>query len=564
MRPSARGCVPLLALLLASGLAGCAAPDRQQSEAAGASQPRVSKRVVAAIMGEPPALHAAFIPGGLNIQTSDVVGKVINAGLTIVDPDNVRRPMLAQEVPTLENGLWRVADDGRMELTWRLRPGATWHDGAPFRAEDLAFSTQVAQDRDLIEFGNAMFQLVDAVEVVDSQTAVIRWKTPYFKADTLLATGILPEHLLGPEYAERKDGFRNLPYWTTEYVGLGPYRIKEWASGSHFLLQAHDGYVLGRPKIDEIEVRFVLDANVLVANLTSGIVEITIGTGLNLEQAVGVRDQWREQGRLFTPTDAWIYIAPQFINPNPAVMTDLRFRRALAHAVDRQAMADEIQYGLVNVAHSNVRPDEPEYREIERFLVRHEFDPRRAEGLLSELGYTRNAEGVQADGTGRRLSLEVRATGSPAIHVKAMQPIADYWQRVGIATDQVIIPVQRLTDLEYRYTFPAVEVNRFPTGAASVDQIHGSRTALPENRFTLSSNRSRYQNAEFDELIDRYLATIPWGPRMEVLGRIVEHISGQLNYIGVFYDVAPTLVSRRLMNVSAPNPTWNIHEWDAR
>ena len=78
------------------------------------------------IMAEPSALHRALIPPGFVVQAGDLADKVVNMGFTILDPNGVRRPMLAETVPTLENGLWRLSPDGRMELTWKIRPGATW------------------------------------------------------------------------------------------------------------------------------------------------------------------------------------------------------------------------------------------------------------------------------------------------------------------------------------------------------------------------------------------------------------------------------------------------------
>jgi len=71
-------------------------------------------------------------------------------------------------------------------------------------------------------------------------------------------------------------------------------------------------------------------------------------------------------------------------------------------------------------------------------------------------------------------------------------------------------------------------------------------------------------NPEFDAMIDRYLSTIPWDQRMFTLGQIVGHISDQLPGMGLFYDVGATLVSNRVENVPAQNPTANLQEWDLR
>ncbi len=564
-----RGREWLAMALLACLLIACApSPAGPRGTGVDPERPRATpKRLVTAIMAEPPALHRSLIPPGYIIQTGDVVDTILNMGLTTVDHQGVRRPVLAETVPTVENGLWRVLPDGQMEVTWKIHPAAAWHDGTPFTADDLVFTATIFQDRDLPEFrASSVFDVIERLEVIDAKTLLTVWKRPFIRADNLFATGAdttaapLPKHMLERTYVENKDAFRQAPYWTTDYVGAGPFRLKEWVQGSHFLLEANDRYVLGRPKIDELEIRFILDANAVIANVLSGTVQATIGTGLNLEQSVEVRDQWRD-GRLDVSFDSWIFAAPQFINPTPAIVTDLRFRRALLHAIDRQAMADTIQAGLVPVAHNYVRPDEPEYQPTEPYVVKYDYDPRRAAQGLEELGFTRGSDGMLVDASGQRLAMEVRATASPAIHAKSLFPVVDYWQRVGVTIEPVVIPVQRLTDVEYRTTHPSFEVVRYRSGAGRVEQLHGSAAPLPTNRFT-GTNRSRYINPEFDALIDNYLATIPWEPRMRALGQVVHHISDQLNVMGLFYDVRPTLIGNRLQNAYVQNPTWNVHEWN--
>jgi peptide/nickel transport system substrate-binding protein len=507
---------------------------------------------------------------GLGVtQAGDVADSVVNMGLTIPDVTGVRRATLAEAVPTVDNGLWKLLPDGGMELTWKIRDGTTWHDGTPLTAEDLAFTTRLLQDKDLPEFRVPAAELIDRVDVVDRNTLSASWKKPFIRADRHFSGGTegfgipVPKHLVERTYLDNKEGFRQLPYWSIEYVGVGPYKLKEWVQGSHLLLDAYDRYVLGRPKIDELEVRFILDANTLAANILSGAVQATMGTGLALEQTLEVRDQWRE-GRMEVAYENWILIYPQFVNPNPPIVTDLRFRRALLMAIDRQAMADVIQASLVPIAHSYVRPDEPEYGPTEPFVVRYDYDPRRAGQMIEELGYAKSPDGVFHDGAGQRLAMEVRASSSPAIHTKSLFPVVDYWQRLGLAIDAVVIPVQRTQDQEYRATHPSFEVIRHPLGPGNVEKLHSVEAPMPYNRF-VGRNRARYMVPEFDALIDTYLSTIPWEPRMQVLGQIVHHISDQLNAMGLFYDLRPTLVSNRLLNVTSPQyPTWNIQDWDVK
>lgn len=554
-------------------LAGCAAAQpAQRTTGAEVDRPNPTpKRIVAAVMVEPNALHRPLIPGAYIIQVGDLADTIVHMSLSTEDERGALRPALAEVVPSLENGAWRLLPDGKMELVWRIRPGAEWHDGAPFTADDLVFTMQICQDPSFPEFrigAGGAFELVERVAAVDPQTIAVTWKAPFIRADRLFATGLegfaepLPRHLLDGALAQSREGFLQLPYWTREYVGLGPYKLREWVEGSHLLLDANSRYVLGRPKIDEMEVRFTTDANTLSANLLAGVVDVTLGTGLSLEQSLEVRDQWREGALEVAAVNFWLVVYPQFVNPNPPVILDVRFRRALLMAIDRQAMADVIQSGLVPIAHSYVRPDEPEYRDVERSVVRYEYDPRRAGQMLEELGYQKGPDGVFVEPSGQRLALEVRATTNPAIHTKTMFPVADYWQRLGVAAEPLVVPVQRASDLEYGATFPGLYVVREPIGPAYLDRFRGAEARLAP-RFQ-GRNISRYQSPELDGLIERYLATIPPAQRVEVMGQIVHHISDQLNAMGLFYDVRTMLVRNGLVNIPAQNSTWNVHEWDLK
>ena len=86
---------------------------------------------------------------------------------------------------------------------------------------------------------------------------------------------------------------------------------------------------------------------------------------------------------------------------------------------------------------------------------------------------------------------------------------------------------------------------------------------MPANRFQ-GQNHSRYMNPEFDRLVDQYLVTLPWEPRMQLMGQIVAHMTDQLNVMGLFYDLRTTLVNNRVQNAGVQVPTWNIHEWELK
>ena len=385
-----------------------------------APQPARFKRVVGAILGDPAIIYRGQkitlpAPAG-----NDELEELVMSGLTGVSGDDAHLvPKLAEIVPSIENGLWVVFPDGRMETTWKLRPNARWHDGTPFTTADLVFTSTVVQDRDLPMFREPIYSSVESVVARDPLTLVVTWKQTQIFADTLFQNGPVqngpfPRHLLESTYLDSKANFTGVPYWGEEFVGTGPFKLREWVRGSHAVLSANDDYVLGRPKIDELVVKFIPDTNALIANILAGEVELTIGRTLLLDQALQVRDQWAD-GRMDISFKSWLVASPQLITPSPPVIGDARFRKALMYAMDRNQLSESFQGGLVPVADSYLQPNQPQYREIEDRIIRYEYDPRRAAQIIQDLGYAKGPDDMFRDGGGQPLAVEIRGSGVDGI-----------------------------------------------------------------------------------------------------------------------------------------------------
>jgi peptide/nickel transport system substrate-binding protein len=552
-------------------LVGCA-PAAQTPSAGGGearSQPAAGpKRITAAIMGDPAMLSYAVVAAGTGgTRGLAQVELLMHAGTAVKAADGTMRPQLARDVPSLDNGLWKQFPDGRMETTWQLRPEAKWHDGTPVTAGDLLFTVQLGMDKDLPLLRHPAWDSVAGVEATDDRTVTMKWSRPYIEADMMFTQEtmlIFPRHLLEDTYASNKAGLFDLPLWTSEYVGAGPFRVKEFVRNSHMTLTAFDGYVLGRPRVDEIQVRFIIDPNTLIANLLAGEVELTLGRGLNIEQGLQVREQWKI-GRMESSPASWIAHYPQHLTPSPAVLGDVRFRRALIHAIDRQEISDTIQAGLAPIAHGWLEVTRPEYKEVEPSMVKYAYDPRRSAQLIEGLGYQRAADGFYRDGAGQRLSVESRTNGGDDAKEKMLFSSADYWKRAGVDVEVVIVPRQQADDRQYRATYPGFDLVRQPF---ELERLLSSESPLPENNFR-GKNRTRYMNAEYDALTSRYYATIPVRERNAVLGQLLEHITDNVLAIGLVHGPEPSMIANRLLNVAAAlavgsSETWNAHEWDVK
>jgi ABC-type transport system substrate-binding protein len=259
----------------------------------------------------------------------------------------------------------------------------------------------------------------------------------------------------------------------------------------------------------------------------------------------------------------WVVMYPQVLTPSPAIVGDVRLRRGLMHALDRQEMADSLlQPGISSPAHNFLAPGEPEYEAVQPFVTQYDFDPRRAAQVIESLGYSRGGDGNYRDASGQPLTLEIRNRGIE-IGTKAMFAAADYWKRAGIPTETIVVPPQRGQDRQYMSTFPGFLLYHQSTDLPFLKRLVSSQTPLPENDF-VGQNNSRYMSAEFDSLVDRVFSTIPRQERMQVLGATVRHLTDNVLLLGLFYNALPTMVGNRLKHLAADpyGEPWNAHEWD--
>src|SRR5262249_45195349 len=131
-----------IALLILLGSACAPPPPTASGPRESQTQPaRAPKRITAAIRGNPAAIQQRAQPD--TVRGLDALENLSSAGATQVSVDGIRISQLADPVPSLENGLWQLMPDGRMTMTWRIRPNLRWHDGAPLTSDDFVFATMV-------------------------------------------------------------------------------------------------------------------------------------------------------------------------------------------------------------------------------------------------------------------------------------------------------------------------------------------------------------------------------------------------------------------------------------
>jgi peptide/nickel transport system substrate-binding protein len=288
---------------------------------------------------------------------------------------------------------------------------------------------------------------------------------------------------------------------------------------------------------------------------------MTFAQAIGLDQAMAVRERW-PTGQVQLELNGWTVVYPQFVDTNPSIITNVQFRRALFHAINREQLAEELMGGLVTKADNVFSPGTAEYEATQASSVPYEYDPRRASQMIETLGYTRGADTQFRDVGGQPLDLEVRAYLQREIAVKASLAVVDSWKAIGVGAESLVRPAQAASNRQEQATFPGFLVVRQGNGLSSAVRLHSREARLPATNYT-GDNNGRYLNAEIDALIDRYQTTIRWTERMQIAGQIVRHMGDQLPLMPLFYDASPVLMANHVL-IQDPHNAWNAHEWDVR
>jgi len=323
---SSRRLLPAV-LGLVLGLAACA-PTAPASTPAGEvqpSQPAQAKTLTIALQGEPSSVHP-IMGGEVGGSPAGHVNGALHQRLTTYD--NKGRPMaqVATEVPSIEAGSWVLNQDGTMQTTYRLRPNVVWHDGRPLTAGDVVFAWRVARDPDLPIASRDVAGLISSIDAPDDTTAVFNWSRPYPQANVLseFEMSPLPQHLLEQTYNADKEAFQRLPYWGTEFVGLGPYRLDRWELGSRWVLKAFEQFYGAPAKIGTVILAFIADESATTANMLAGAIDGEI-RGIDFPKVMLVKEEWEKAGRKPLVTVELVgtrVVEAQYRDPRPAAIID--------------------------------------------------------------------------------------------------------------------------------------------------------------------------------------------------------------------------------------------------
>jgi len=328
-------------------------------------------------------------------------------------------PELATEVPTLQNG--GISKDGRT-ITYHLRRGVKWHDGAPFDARDVVFSWHAIMNKKNNVPSTVGFDLITAIDTPDPYTLHVHLKQAWspFVATFFNQSGtpfpVLPAHLLA-----KYPTINQVPY-NAQPVGTGPFVVQRWQRGSKIVFEANPNYWRGAPKLKRIEYEPVPNENTILTLLQSHEIDLEYNaSAANWEQLKDI------PGTLARRTDFNQYGQLAF-NTSAPLLGDVRVRQALWYAIDTKGLIERVSHGVNVVGYT----DQPAFSWAYDPNVQHyPFDPARAKSLLDAAGWKVGADGIRSKG-GTRLSIVIAGVTGSANGNAVDVLVQRYWKDVGV------------------------------------------------------------------------------------------------------------------------------------
>jgi peptide/nickel transport system substrate-binding protein len=512
------------------------------------------------------------------VGTKDQEGsRIFYEPLAAWDPDGNLVPVLAAEIPDIENG--GLAPDG-LSVTWKLKLDVQWHDGAPFTAEDVVFNWEYAADPATAATTIGSYQDI-TVEKIDQSTVRVKFRKPTpFWADPFVGSRgmIVPKHLFDAyKGAASRDAPANL-----KPVGTGPYRFVDFKPGDLVKGERNPSYhEPNRPYFDTIEMKGGGDAvSAARAVIQTGEydyawnlqVEDEILTRLEKTGGVAGRVEIFPGGSIesiqLNSTDPWTEVDGERSSAKTQhpLFSDPAVRQALAMLVDRSSVQAYI-YGRTGIATANF------INNPKRFVspnTKWEFDVAKANQVLEDAGWKRGPDGIRAK-DGKKLKL-VYQTSTNAPRQKTQAIVKQACQKAGIDVElkSITASVYFSSDVANPDTYKKfnADLQMYTTTLEAPDpqnitrQFLTSEIAAKANKWQ-GQNVTRWHSQAYDDAFHAAESELDPVKRAALFIEMNDMVVGDHAIIPVVYrpGVAGMAKNLRATLSGWDNAFWNLKDW---
>jgi peptide/nickel transport system substrate-binding protein len=434
-----------------------------------------------------------------------------------------------------------------MDVTWKLRPGVRWHDGVAHTSADVKFTVDAINKGDWKPESTDGFDRIASVDTPDSLTAVVHYKEVYAPYQMQFFRGTLPKHVLDGRDIDKANDYNRAP------LGTGPYKIAEWRTGEYVVLEKVPGYWRGAeyPKINRLLFRFVANTTTRINQLKSGEVhlvalvswdkvrELKAVSSLRLNQVLGNGyEHVTLNERHFPP------------------FADVRVRRALAHAIDRDLLVKTILDSLVTVVNGPIQPLSWAY---EPNVRTYDFSPEKARAILDSAGWKPGPDGIRVK-DGKPLAFTLITQAGFAIRENISQALQRQFKDVGVNASVKLIDGTAISSVWFAGDFDAM-LHWWQSGAdPEITLFFAADRTPPAGR-----NINYFKDDSLTAILYASDRTVDHAKRTELLKRAQQRVAELVPELPLYntakIDAVPASLRNFKGNPTNAGPFWNVWEW---
>lgn len=424
-----------------------------------------------------------------------------------------------------------ISPDG-LTITFHLRKGVSWHDGAPFTSRDVLYTYRVVVDPATPTAYAEDFKQVKTISALDDHTVKVSYATPFAPALASWSMNILPAHLLEGKDITKSPLARNP-------VGTGPYRFKEWVAGQKIVLEVNVDYFEGRPYIDRYIYRIIPDSSTMYMELKAGAIDLMSLTPVQFARQTTSTDFTSRFNKYRYPSSGYVYMGYNLRHP---LFGDKRIRQAMTAAINKDELVHGVLFGMGQKAHGPIVPGRWAYNPKVKDIA---YDPQHATKLLAQAGWKeKNSDGILVK-NGKTFSFTILTNQGNLQRLMTAQIIQQRLKGVGIDVKiRVVEWATFLKEFVDKGNFEVVMLGwNISQDPDMYDIWHSSKTNTGELNFI------GFKNAEVDRLLVEGRSTFDIEKRKKAYFRIQEILAEEQPYTFLYVPDALPVVSARIRGI---------------
>lgn len=439
---------------------------------------------------------------------------------------------------------WEMSADGK-RLRFTLHKGILWEDGQELTTADVEYTWKVVTDPATASPYAEDFSRVKSLKIIDRYTFEAEYEEFFARAVASWMSPILPRHILADQ------NIRDTPF-SRNPVGAGPYRLKSWDPGSRIVLEASQTYFAGRPHISEVVYRIIPDDATMFMETRSLRLDVM---NLNPLQYLRQTDTpfWKEHFHKYRYL-ASVYIFLGFNLEHP-FFADIRVRRAISLAIDRQALVDGVLLGQGVAAFGPYKPGSWVYHPTLKPIKQ---DMQKAAALLKEAGFSRDRNGF-LEKDNRRLTFSILTNQGNEQRILTATLIQSQLALLGIDVQiRTMEWAAFIREFVHKGRFDAIILGWTITQDPDIFQIWHSSQAHDGGL-----NMIRYRNPEVDRILEEARSMADKNKRQALYWRLQEILDADQPYCFLFVPYALPVVQSRFRGIepALAGIMYNFEDW---